>query len=281
VNVNGEAVEFLLRKCSLLEHLSVSQSQHLTSLKIIGPFPSLKCLEIRLCHKLNLIEVRDANLVQLKYRGSRIEFLLENVPMLVEMFIGGNVTHDLSDVVSMLSSYLPQLEIFRISRTDNITWEESEIFYSNVKMSNLKQLLVFVYVDGNDSLLWVTNLIRASPCLERFVLEVVRDEPKFVNRKLKKIVTPYIHLKEVKFVGYLGIKTDFELVMHFLENAAASLEKLVVDLTEPCMSTYESVWRYNCPFTDEIVEDESKARARAKKQFKNITVPPRIDFHIL
>ncbi|KAK6133749.1 hypothetical protein DH2020_032460 [Rehmannia glutinosa] len=94
VNVNGEALEFLLRQCPLLEHLSVSRSLDLTALKIIGPFPSFKRLEIIPCHNLNSVEIRDANLVHLTYRGYKIQFLLENVPMLVEMFIGGMITNE-------------------------------------------------------------------------------------------------------------------------------------------------------------------------------------------
>ncbi|KAK6116438.1 hypothetical protein DH2020_049900 [Rehmannia glutinosa] len=280
VNVNGEALEFFLRQCPLLEHLSVSRSLELTALKIIGPFPSFKRLEIISCHNLNSVEIRDANLVHLTYRGYKIQFLLENVPMLVEMFIGGMITNDLKDVLLMLSSYLPQLEILGIRRRSNFTWKETTIFYSTVKMSNLKQLLVEVHVFDDESLLSLTNLIRASPCLERFVLEAYRDEPKFVKRKLKKIVTPYIHLKELKFVGYFGVKSDLELVMHFLENAA-SLEKVVVDSSEPSDSTYVYVWKYNGPFADEFIEEERESRTRAKKQFKKIKVHPRIDFQIL
>lgn len=53
VDVNGEALEFFVHNCPLLQHVSVTASGELLSLKIIGPFPSLKHLEIIFCHNLN------------------------------------------------------------------------------------------------------------------------------------------------------------------------------------------------------------------------------------
>lgn len=102
VNVNGETLEFFLSNCPLLEDLSVSESNDLLTLMVIGPFPSLKRLEISSCSRLNSVEIRDASLVHLKYRGKSIPFLLENVPLLV----GLDVENDLLPFTSIL----PQLE---------------------------------------------------------------------------------------------------------------------------------------------------------------------------
>ncbi|GFQ01782.1 probable LRR receptor-like serine/threonine-protein kinase at1g51860 [Phtheirospermum japonicum] len=50
VNVKCEAVEFFLRNCPRLEHLSICRSGGLKTLKVIRPFPALKRVEISLCH---------------------------------------------------------------------------------------------------------------------------------------------------------------------------------------------------------------------------------------
>lgn len=122
VNVNGEVVEFFLSNCPLLQHLSVSESNELSTLKIIGPFPFLKHLEIISCHNLNSFEVCDANLVYLKYIGKRLQkFLLKNVPQLTEICISG--LKEMRDVLSMFSSVLPQLEKFNVKLGSCLSWE--------------------------------------------------------------------------------------------------------------------------------------------------------------
>lgn len=122
VNVNGEALEFFLSNCPLLQHLSVSKSRELSTLKIIGPFPSFKYLEIISCHNLKSFEICDANLVYLKYVGNSIhQFFLKNVPLLVEVFISGLI--EMRDVLSMFSSVLPQLEKFNFQLGFWLCWE--------------------------------------------------------------------------------------------------------------------------------------------------------------
>ncbi|KAH6815756.1 hypothetical protein C2S51_020576 [Perilla frutescens var. frutescens] len=116
VNVNGEALEFLFT-CPHLEELSISCSRELSTIKIIGPFPALKRLEISSCHSLKSVEIRDSNLVFLKYCGRRLQqLLLKNVPLLVEMFIWGVSSYCMKAFLLMISSYLPQLEKLTIDR---------------------------------------------------------------------------------------------------------------------------------------------------------------------
>ncbi|KAK6131233.1 hypothetical protein DH2020_035023 [Rehmannia glutinosa] len=113
VNVNGEALEFFLCNCPLLEDLFVSHSGQLSNLNIIGALPSFKRLEISRCFNLNSVEIRDANL-------------------------------------------------------------EIQVLYSSVKMRNLKHLVVNVRLSSDDSLLPLTKLMCASPCLQSFALELLK-----------------------------------------------------------------------------------------------------------
>ncbi|KAL9155500.1 hypothetical protein ABFS82_09G007400 [Erythranthe guttata] len=268
VNVSGEALEFFLCNCPLLENLSVSESGQLSSLRIIsGSSRSLKSLEISLCHNLELVEIRDSNLVCFKYEGPRINFLLENVPHLVEMFIGGIITKHMEDVVSLISSHQTRLEILTIDFLKNqVYWEETEMFRSAVKMRNLKKFVVKVDAYKDCSLLPLTNLIRSSPCLRRFVLETNWWAPEVVERKVEKVTkSKYVHLKEMEFVGYNGRISDLEMIMHFLENSVL-LEKIVVDT--------RNVIRPALLFKEEVEAKEKYLRTRVVKQLRNKVAPP-------
>lgn len=280
VNVSGEAMEFFLQNCPLLEELSVSESGHLLGLKITGPFPSFKRLEIELCRHIKSVEIRDVDLVYLKYIGERIDFVVANAPQLVNMHIGGWLTRHMEDVLSMFSTYLPQLEVFTLNKVGGFTWGETQLFYSAVKMKNLKQLMVAIFVASDESLLPLTNLLRASPCLHSFALRASRCSPRFVSveTKLEKISGSYPHLKEVKFLNYCSAKCDLELIVHLLENGKA-LEDIIVDtriaLEWDTSSTSSSIWNGH------VSNVEKKQRARAQKQLQQVASPPGINLKIL
>ncbi|GER53388.1 F-box/RNI-like/FBD-like domains-containing protein [Striga asiatica] len=287
VNVNGEALEFILRICPLLEDLSVAQSGELKILKITGPLPSLKRVGIYLCHKLQSFQIRDVNIVHLTYYGSSVRFFLENVPLLVDACIGGLITEHREVVLQLLSTYLPKLERLKLDILNVHCWAvrlqylffHPKLFYSNVKMSSLKQLVVNVGVTGGYSLLQLANLICMSPFLQSFVLKAYRGEPKFVKRKMEKVVSLYPHLKELKFEGYCGEVSDLEFIMHFMENAAL-LQNIVIDPRKPWSSTYQQAFRYNGAFRHEIIKEEEEARSRAAEQLTH-KVPRNIYFEIL
>lgn len=123
VNVSGEAVELFLQNCPMLEELSVSGSGHLLDLKITGPFPSLKRLEIQSCLNIRSVVIRGLDIEYLKYIGRSADFVLENLPRLVNLDIGGKLTHSMVDVLDIFSSYLPQLKVFTFDKNGALTWE--------------------------------------------------------------------------------------------------------------------------------------------------------------
>lgn len=116
VDVDGETLEFFLHNCSLLEDLSVSCSTALSTLRVIGPIHSLKRLEISSCRNLNSLEISDVNLVYLKYSGSIINFLLQNLPMLVNLSVTNTVFNHMKANVEQFWSILQQLEILNLRK---------------------------------------------------------------------------------------------------------------------------------------------------------------------
>ncbi|GFQ05033.1 F-box protein at3g03040 [Phtheirospermum japonicum] len=172
VNVSGLVLELLVcNYCPLLEDLSVYNSIGLSALKIDKPFAAFKRLEIIHCDNLVSMEIRDANLVYLKYGGEvGIHFVLWNVPMLVEICA---ISHKTRGLLTMFSSVLAQLVKLQICIQRKFSWQEANLIYSAVKMSNLKQLVVRIYIWDDNSLLPLTKLIQASPSLQRFDLELL------------------------------------------------------------------------------------------------------------
>ncbi|KAH6809437.1 hypothetical protein C2S51_027220 [Perilla frutescens var. frutescens] len=266
VNVNGEALEFLLHNSPLLEELSVSRSSHLSTLKIVGPLPLFKRLELMECHSLNSVEIRDVNLVHLKYHGKMIDFVMENASLLVSLSVGGCVTDNLQAVLFMFLRILAQLETFEIRIIRMFNWRDTGMFYSAVKMNCLKQLVVRA-VSGDDSLLPLTSLMRASPWLHRFVLDARRFGCRFINKEFNKIVSRYPYLKEVEFVSYNGAASDLELIMHLVKNAL-NLNKIVIILR---------VRAKTCP---ELRSEEKIIRAQAEKRLRKF-VPLRIELKFI
>ncbi|KAL8457961.1 hypothetical protein ACS0TY_035727 [Phlomoides rotata] len=226
VSVSGEALEFFLSNCPLLQHFGKSLQQ----------------------------------------------FLLKNVPLLVEIKISGDI--EMKDILLMFSSILPQLEKFNYRLNSLLCWEVTGMFYSAVKMSNLKQLRLRLIFD--DSLLPLTNMLRTSPCLETFVLEIFFAR-KFRKRELENVEGSYAHLKEVKIRGYCGSIGNLEFVMHLSESAGA-LEKIVIDPRKP--SDFNAYLTNYSRHKDKYLRRVQKARAQAKKQLLGI-LPPRINLQIL
>ncbi|KAH6782920.1 hypothetical protein C2S52_007879 [Perilla frutescens var. hirtella] len=291
VDVDGEALEYFLQNCPLLEDLFVSRSNDLMGLKIIGPLPSFKRLEVCSCQRLLSLEICDLDLVYLKYTGMRmINFRVQNLPRLVSMHIGGTETLSMKSILSVFSSYLPQLEAFTFDRPFSML--DTKMFYENVKMINLKHLMV---ADDAGYILkthlHLADFLRASPCLETFVVKASRschipeswfDHDVSSSDLYRYEIYSYPHLKKVTFLAYRNVEIDVELIQHLVKYAAA-LEEIVVDVrhTTSWDPTFYTMLKYD-KHIDRVkyIEVEMNARARAKRELPRI-VPSRINLKIL
>ncbi|EEF52068.1 conserved hypothetical protein [Ricinus communis] len=158
-----------------------------------------------------------------------------------------------------LSGFFPQLQVLRLEILQLLVELDH---YDFPELTNLKHLEISVSLHPNDSLLVLTPLIEASPCLERFVLLLEARER--VERHC------YKHLKEVKLVGYNGPR-GFNFIMHFIKHAPL-LEKLTVDLRNLA---------YRLPYEDiEESQEEKEARIHAYQKFKR-KVPSGVELVIL
>ncbi|CAI9114671.1 OLC1v1015444C1 [Oldenlandia corymbosa var. corymbosa] len=135
VNVSREVLEFFLHNCPFLEHLGVEISDDLENFKVTTWF--------------------------------------KNVPMLVDVFIGGLVYGMLGlfdRVISWLACCLSRLEALTV---DIKTFGLIKGKNTNVVFPQLKQLSFQVSEPSNRSLISYTYLMRAFPNLEKFILKAV------------------------------------------------------------------------------------------------------------
>ncbi|CDP07607.1 unnamed protein product [Coffea canephora] len=246
LNVTGEVLEFFLINCPFLERLVVEASSVLINLRVCGPS------------------------IALKY--------LENVPMLVNVWVSGNSRNLIRDVTSWLSCCLSKLEVLTLRANKFQVSQEKGIVHELPQLTNLKEFVLIASASKDRSLIGFTSLIRASPNLEKFVLKLESWWGDMVrgDRKLKKAASfPLQHLKVVELLGYYGRRSELELVEYFLENAIV-LEKLIIDPRDPRNVT----WPKTRKERKQEKKQEKLARICAKQQIEGL-IPSHIEFSIL
>ncbi|XP_027153675.1 uncharacterized protein LOC113753659 isoform X2 [Coffea eugenioides] len=277
LNVTGGVLEFFLINCPFLERLVVEASSVLINLRVCGPSIALKYLEVCCCLKLQSIIVSDTNLVSLTTTAAH-HLVLQNVPMLVNVWVSGDSLNLVRDVTSWLSCCLSKLEVLTLRADEFQVSQEKGIVHELPQLTNLKEFVLIAFASKDDSLIGFTSLIRASPNLEKFVLKLESWWNDMVrgDRKLKKAASfPLQHLKVVELLGYYGRRSELELVEYFLENAIV-LEKLIIDPRDPGNVT----WPKTRKERKQEMKEEKLARNCAKQQLEGL-IPSHIEFSIL
>ncbi|KAL3514092.1 hypothetical protein ACH5RR_026809 [Cinchona calisaya] len=130
----------------------------------------LKHLVIEKCQDVKSIQIHNSNIVSL--RISEVEnLILINVPKLTEVVVIEQICNNWSRVFSQLSCCLSQLEKFSL-----VTVFPQELMKDSEfpELSKLKFLRMNVGAWKDHSLMVLTSMIKACPCLERFVLQLCR-----------------------------------------------------------------------------------------------------------
>ncbi|XP_033510382.1 F-box/LRR-repeat protein At3g26922-like [Nicotiana tomentosiformis] len=264
VHVTGEVLEFFLHNCPFVEEMVVHGSETLVNLEVVGPSLKLKHLEIWFCLDLKSLKICDTNIVTLR-TSSAHKLLLSNVPMLIEVDVGGHpFQHILDTIAPWGSCILSQLEVLKIHAYGGLEYLEH---YKFPELTKLKKFVVEVLAKEDMSVLGCTHVIGAAPQLKEFELKLLWVLPLRSERECRKAVRcPLHHLKVLRLSGYYGRTSEVELVRYFLENAML-LEKIIVD---PCS---QNVHRHR------VAPDEI-ARNFAKLQLEG-EVPPHIQLLIL
>ncbi|XP_056172624.1 uncharacterized protein LOC115677021 [Syzygium oleosum] len=233
----------------------------LNRFRVSGQSLKLKYLDIACCDNLECVEIYDMDLVSFTFVGRQIPLCLDKLPQLSEVSITGFYLVLLHVTLSQLSS-LSCLQILILQFSDSP--DENLHIRQLPKLTSVKLLKLRVDGEGCVSLLPLTPVIEACPCLRSFVFELTYPwEMLCTQRELERVVgPPHWYLKEAEFFNYYGQPCDLELVNYLIDNAIA-MEKLVVN---PCDEEY---------LKDEI-KKVKEPRERALQQFKG-KLPSRIE----
>lgn len=152
VNMSGEALEYLLSNCSLLELLIVGKSNALLNVRVTNPSFALKYLEIFYCKNIQSIEICNVNLVSFVYKGrvTNSNLHLENVPLLVELhvWLAGSLSVE-EDLFPKLPCCFHQLETLGLKSTRICGLEKRSIIphaYIDCSVFSIGYGCVFIWI---------------------------------------------------------------------------------------------------------------------------------------
>ncbi|XP_038712209.1 uncharacterized protein LOC120006288 [Tripterygium wilfordii] len=237
VDISGVVIEHLLSSCPYLEQLSIENSDSLVDLNVTDQSPRLKHLKIVGCPELESIYLSTTSLLSFNYFGQIIHISFVNVPNLVKVSVGGKYSDSIISNFAQLSNYVFRLETLTLHSRLFVQigeWEEegSTVHLKFPMLSHLKNLKLIVSAYDSQSLLAFAPLLKASPSLHSFALELEVYSWLGLTMVEKAPKCPLLCLKEVEIVGFVGWDIDMEFVTFLIENAIM-LEKIVIDPLVP------------------------------------------------
>ncbi|KAF7129500.1 hypothetical protein RHSIM_Rhsim10G0000100 [Rhododendron simsii] len=182
INVTGELVEHFLCNCPLLERLCVRGSKQLSKLRVVGPSLRLKFLEISACDCLESVDIYAPNLASFicLEMHARTQILVSYAPLLVDVTLGmptvslGTIKRYFFKLESLCFSQLESLTLcMRLFRVISLILVNCTLSHFP-ELTNLKNLKLEVFASASISFPDWTCLIKKSPSLHRFTLQLIR-----------------------------------------------------------------------------------------------------------
>ncbi|KAK9107720.1 hypothetical protein Syun_023731 [Stephania yunnanensis] len=229
---SGATVETLLPHCPNLKWLSFYQCTHIFHIHIRRPLTTrLKYLSVKSCFDVNEIEIDGVELATFEYSGNLPTFSFKEVPLLLNVYFcilfGTSVGDGTVLSLPKLLETLPQLEKLLLRCCCDI--EAEELPERLPTFQNLKHLAVIEIKVLSRNLMWIAQVLKASPLLQNLELHLdsydYQEEPKEIERPPR---VPLDHLKEVVISGAHGYLSEIELAIYVLNNAVI-LERMTID----------------------------------------------------
>uniref|UniRef100_UPI001CB8E8BD F-box/FBD/LRR-repeat protein At3g26920-like n=1 Tax=Erigeron canadensis TaxID=72917 RepID=UPI001CB8E8BD len=229
----------------------------------------LKHIEIVSCLSVTFVHLFRFDLESFVYKGRAKTVRLISLP-LQALDIGNGLAWMENRNFRKLRDSLPFIQVFSI----NIIFPKKSMELGIVpELPNVKKLRLTIEACRDECLLEFTKLAKACPSLETLTIELRWDSRmKMRWDSVRRVAsTPHDQLKTFEIVGYYGRISDFELVVHIIENAAR-LEKILIDT------------RHHSEKGTTAVKKEEAERSfamRRRQQLESITLRDGVDLVIL
>ncbi|CAL5060187.1 unnamed protein product [Urochloa decumbens] len=233
VDVTDDELKLMLFNCNVLEFFGISCCRMLTSLHTPRRLNHLKCLKVRHCPLLQVIEL-NFGLETLEYEGTLIP--LEPPSTLRNLCIKSlDIPSCIGYIFTELPSTLPHLEklTLRCPELKRATLPSTPIKF--LYLRHLRLELNFVSLRKRKTDVFdLACFLEDSPFMERLEVHMWMDYKPERYRKshggLRSLLPchPHSHLKLVDITGFYGQKDQLELALHVLRVSTA-LEAMKID----------------------------------------------------
>ncbi|KAK1308006.1 putative F-box/LRR-repeat protein [Acorus calamus] len=222
VHISDEHVEKILSVCPVLERLHLEQCYALCHLKVASPSRRLKFVRVVFCDLMG-VEICVENLSEFEYHGSLVDFFFNGVPMLSQVMFNfpfEHSSHGFGYVLNKVAVALPMLNTLMLESAYPL--ETRSLPESLYHFTSLKKLVLMVFANPNDDVLWVASFLKACPFLQELELHMRTYED---SEEPEEIVTfpsysPQ-NLKTVLISGFTGHWNQTRFVYYMLNKATA------------------------------------------------------------
>ncbi|EYU21245.1 hypothetical protein MIMGU_mgv1a023061mg, partial [Erythranthe guttata] len=245
VDIEDEVVRYFLDSCYHIEEVCIIGSNTTKNVEVVGRSPFLRELEISECWNMQSIKISAKYIFCLTYQGSEISLQIERTPMFFELALGGEFCESFIYEPNKHSSYSFQLKnLALILQAEFPFGRERTIAPADLpRLHALERLELNIESQVGRSLLFFTSLIKASPRLREFRIQVNVFTAKLHSYSPRiRIMMPFPevstvesngvdhkNLKVVTMVGYCGCASEEDFLVQLSKMAEQSLEKIVID----------------------------------------------------
>uniref|UniRef100_A0A0D3GDW9 F-box domain-containing protein n=1 Tax=Oryza barthii TaxID=65489 RepID=A0A0D3GDW9_9ORYZ len=228
----------LLSQCFNIEWLSLVRCHIGGEIKVTHPLPRLLYLRVTYCD-ITKLQLNAINLKAFMYDGMRHPIDLGHALVLKEASLHFFGSVHLEDALTTLPSMLPCVQSLSLDAYVPLTTlpsvppcvqplcldvyvplEVSSLLKNTCKFSHLKylQLKLRLYYHDLGNILSLASFLRASPCIEKLEIHLIRRLPQ----------GEYGYLKNMHITGFVASTGELEFLLHVVESASI-LEVLTIE----------------------------------------------------
>ncbi|RCV36918.1 hypothetical protein SETIT_8G020300v2 [Setaria italica] len=214
-------LEHMLSHCHTLEWLHINRC-HLDELTVDSPLSRLLYLRVERC-SFSKIKFNAANLATFEYVGSLIpidlvhSFKLQSANIEFEEAI---IQHALTSLLHGLPSVQNLTSKFGLPHLEKQWLWDNPLKFSNLR--HLQLLLLFIYSENIDKILYLVSFIRATPFIEKLEVHFNRSDLWLAEvGPCRKDLgqCEYNYLKDIWITGFKAARGQVEFLSHVVENA--------------------------------------------------------------